>query len=190
MVPKPAYQRVAKAGKLIGAVDPDLSDRVIVWLRENWFYALSAICLSLAGIFLIHYGVERGLLTPPMRVVFALLLGFLLIGAGEFFRRRTGDDAASHTAYLPSTLSGAGIIVQFVAILGARHLYGLVGAETTFVALAGLSVSTVVLGWIYGPVLTVIGLLGATLVPFIVGGSSETTQRSMKRLAVPPGRNW
>ncbi|MEO0393497.1 MAG: DUF2339 domain-containing protein, partial [Pseudomonadota bacterium] len=151
----------------------DWSDRLGEWLREHWFYAISAVCLGLAGIFLIHYGVERGLLTPAARVGFAVILGFALIGAGEFIRRRVGDGAKSHTAYLPSTLSGAGVIVEFTAILGARYLYEMLGADTAFLLLVALSVTTVLLGWLYGPVLTAIGIVGATVTPFIVGGSSD-----------------
>ncbi|HCI47073.1 MAG TPA: hypothetical protein DFI00_07250 [Rhodospirillaceae bacterium] len=178
-IPAPAQAAYEQAPVTTSPVTtaPDLSERFGDWLRENWFYAVSAICLSLAGIFLIHYGIERGLLTPEMRVACAVALGLALIGAGDFLRRRVGDDAPSHTAYLPSTLSGAGIVVIFVAILGARHLYGLIGAEMAFTLLAGLSVATVVMGWLYGPVLTVIGLLGATLAPFIVGGESESVDQ-------------
>ena len=156
-----------------GPPDPALGDRVGAWLKDNWFYAISAVCLALAGVFLIHYGVERGLLTPLARVSAAAALGVLLVIGGEVIRRRSGDQATSHTAYLPSTLSGAGVIVMVTAILGARYLYGMIGAEPAFAMLLALFGGTVLLGWLYGPVLTAIGLVGATITPFIVGGSSD-----------------
>lgn len=72
------------------------------WLQENWFYAVSAASLALAGIFLVQYGMENGLLPPRARVTAALAFGGALIGVGEFIRRRFGDGAQSATAYLPS----------------------------------------------------------------------------------------
>lgn len=68
------------------------------WLRENWVYAVSALSLALAGVFFVQYGVEKGLLPPPVRVVLAVLFGAGLIVAGEWVRRRWGDDTGAATA--------------------------------------------------------------------------------------------
>ncbi|HAW46483.1 MAG TPA: hypothetical protein DCX34_04485, partial [Roseovarius sp.] len=54
------------------------------------------------GLFLVQYGVERGLLTPAMRVLAALGLGAALVVAGDLLRRRHGDAAS-----VPSGLAGA-----------------------------------------------------------------------------------
>ncbi|MDQ7072084.1 MAG: DUF2339 domain-containing protein [Rhodobacterales bacterium] len=83
------------------------------WLKENWFYAVSALSLALAGVFLVQYGNEQGLLPPLARVWAALLFGIVLIGAGEYVRRRFGDETNVATAYLPSTFSGAGVVTLF-----------------------------------------------------------------------------
>ena len=61
------------------------------WMRDNWFYAVSALSLVLAGVFLVQYGVENGLLPPAARVMAALLFGAALIGGGEWIRKRYGD---------------------------------------------------------------------------------------------------
>ncbi len=143
------------------------------WLRDNWFYAVSALSLALAGIFLVQYGMESGLLPPMARVVAALGFGALLIGAGEAIRRRFGDDETTSTAYLPSTFSGAGIVTLFGAILSARLLYGLIGAETALVGLIAVALLAIVLGWFHGPLLAAVGVIGAFAAPFVVGGSSD-----------------
>jgi len=39
------------------------------WVAQNWFLAVAALSLALAGVFLVQYGVESGLLTPFWRVV-------------------------------------------------------------------------------------------------------------------------
>ncbi|MCX8955370.1 DUF2339 domain-containing protein, partial [Ruegeria sp. NA] len=131
------------------------------WLRENWFYAVSALSLALAGIFLVQYGVENGLLPPTARVFAALGFGSALIVGGEVLRRRFGDDEAVATAYLPSVFSGAGLVTLFGAILSARQLYGLIGAETALAGMVVVALVGLVLGWFHGPLLAAVGLIGA-----------------------------
>lgn len=153
------------------------SDNVLAvsnWLKEKWFYAIAAISLVLAGVFLVQYGVENGVLTPFWRVVGALALGIALVGGGEWVRRRASDEEG-HAAALPSTLSGAGVVVMFTAVLAARQMYGLIGVEVAFSGLLAVSVLALVLGWFYGPFLSVVGLLGASVAPFLVGGPSSAT---------------
>ena len=151
------------------------------WLKDNWFLAVAALSLALAGIFLVQYGVENGLLTPFWRVAgaVALALGLALVGAGEVVRRRFGDDGAGDgatTAFLPSTFSGAGLVVLFAAVLSAHHLYGMIGAGASFFWLVGVAAASVALGWFYGPYLTLVGILGAIIAPFLVGRSSEAPE--------------
>jgi len=181
---KPAPWSAAKAQKTTEAqatTDPPASivfreDRfaaLTVWLRENWFYAVSALSLALAGIFLVQYGVENGLLPPFARVVAALIFGAALIVSGEVIRRRFGDDETSATAYLPSVFSGAGLVTLFGGVLAARQLYDLVGPETALAAMVVVAMLGLVLGWFHGPLLAAVGLIGAFSAPFVVGGASD-----------------
>ncbi len=143
------------------------------WLRENWFYAVSALSLALAGIFLVQYGVENGLLPPTARVIAALLFGAAMIVTGEIIRRKYGDDETSATAYLPSVFSGAGLVTLFGGILAARQLYDLIGPEAALAAMVLVALVGLVLGWFHGPLLAAVGLIGAFAAPFVVGGTSE-----------------
>ncbi|SFN75920.1 Uncharacterized membrane protein [Roseovarius lutimaris] len=145
---------------------------LVRWLGENWALAVAGISLALAGVFMVQYGVENGLLTPFWRVMGALALGAALIAGGELIRRRHGDERGA-TAGLPSVLSGAGVITLFAAVLAARALYGLIGPEATLIALVGVAAVAIGLGWFYGPVLSALGLTGAGAAPFLVGGSSD-----------------
>ena len=142
------------------------------WLRENWFYAVSALSLGLAGIFLVQYGVENGLLPPFARVLAALGFGAVLILGGEVIRRRYGDGDASAAAYLPSVFSGAGLVTLFGGVLAARQLYDLIGPETALIGLVSIAMVGLVLGWFHGPLLATVGLIGAFAAPFVVGGAS------------------
>jgi uncharacterized membrane protein len=142
------------------------------WLRDNWVYAVSAASLGLAGIFFVQYGMERGLLPPGLRVLAALAFGGALLGAGEWLRRKHGDEAGT-TAFLPSVFSGAGIVTLFAAVLAARQLYGLIGPGLAFAGHLATAALAVVIGWFCGPLLVAVGLLGASLAPFVVGGASD-----------------
>lgn len=179
--PKPSEQ---ETGQTPSAVEPGevqvpvarRVDRLAVlsaWLRENWFYAVSALSLALAGLFLVQYGVENGLLPPTARVAAALAFGAILIVAGEYLRRRFGDDEGSATAYLPSVFSGAGLVTLFGGILAARQLYDLIGAEAALAGMVLVALVGLVLGWFHGPLLAAVGLIGAFAAPFLVGGSSD-----------------
>ncbi len=151
------------------------TDRVgdlVKWLLVNWVYAVSALSLALAGVFFVQYGMEKGLLPPGLRVIFALVFGACLIGGGEWLRRKVGDGEDKSTAYLPSVFAGAGIVTMFAAILAARQMYGLIGPGMAFAGQVATAVLAIGLGWIYGPLLVAVGLLGAALAPFVVAGGT------------------
>lgn len=154
--------------------EPTWFDNLIPRLRDNWFYVISAISLGLAGIFLVQYSIEKGLLPPAVRIVLSMIFGATLIAAGDYIRRRWGDDESSSTAFLPSTFSAAGIVVLYASILAARGLHGLIGPEIAFAGLAVVSAIAMTLGWFYGPFLAAAGLTGAAVAPFLVGGNSDS----------------
>ncbi len=166
------------------------------WLRENIIYVVSAVSLALAGVFLVQYGAERGLVSPTMRVGFALAFGGALVVAGEVLRRRWGDRGA--TRFLPSVFSGAGIIVLFGAVLAALHLYALISSGAALAGLIAVAALAVALGWYSGPLLAGLGVVGANAAPFVVGGSSDTPQAlfvyflvvAVMGLAIDAGKRW
>ena len=149
----------------------DSIGRVINWATGNWFHTTAAISLALAGILVTRYAAD--LIAPETRIAIALGLGAILIAAGEFLRRRFGDEPGRATAYLPSVFSGAGLITLFGAVLASRALYDLVGANAALGGLALVAALAVLFGWVYGPVLAVAGILGAVAAPFLVGGTPD-----------------
>lgn len=142
------------------------------WIQQNWFYAVSAASLALAGIFLVQYGMENGLLPPRARVAAAMAFGAALIGVGEFIRRRFGDGEQSATAYLPSVFSGAGIVTLFGGILSARMLYDLIGGGAAMGGMVVIALIAVVLGWMHGPLLVAVGVIGAYAAPVVLDSSN------------------
>jgi uncharacterized membrane protein len=113
----------------------DSLDRLIQWLRENWVLVAGAASLALAGIFMVQYGPERGLLPPFWRAIATLGFGSALIAGGEVIRRHFGDETMGGMQYLPSALAGAGLIVLFAGVLPALVMYDLIGPGPALVGL-------------------------------------------------------
>ncbi len=161
----------------LGRRRPSAFDRALVafgaWLAQNWVYAVAAVSLALAGLFLVQYGIEAGLLPPAARVLVALAFGATLVGGGEYLRRRWGDDEDSPAAFLPAVFSGAGIVTLFGAVLAARHMYDLIGPGTCFAALLAVAAGAILLGWLTGPLLSALGIVGAFATPFLLGGGGD-----------------
>ncbi len=143
-------------------------DGLSAWLKANWTLAIAAVSLILGGLFMVQYGVEKGLLTPTMRVIGALILGAALVAGGEALRRRFGDEAVPAVRHVPSTLAGAGVVVLFIGVLSAHALYGLIGAVPALVGVVIIAMGAVLMGWLYASVLPAVGLLGAGVAPFLV----------------------
>ncbi|WP_136440819.1 DUF2339 domain-containing protein [Pacificoceanicola onchidii] len=177
------FERAAKPSKAT-VFRRDRLNALQSWLRENWFYAAAAASLALAGLFFVQYGIEHGLLPPAARVAAALGFGAVLIGAGEWIRRRFGDDETSSTAYLPSVLSGAGLVSLFGGVTAARLLYDLISPMPAFATLAAIAAGGLVLGWIHGPLLAAISLIGGMAAPFLVGGSSDIPEAVLPYFAL------
>lgn len=143
---------------------------VLNWTQKNWFYVVAAMSLGLAGVFLVQYGIENGMLTPKLRVFAALGLGAALIAVGEYLRRKGADHKDNLFAYLPSTFAAGGLISMFSGVFSARALYDLIVAGPAMGLLATIGLVAEVIGWFYGPLLAAIGILGAIAAPFLVGG--------------------
>ena len=138
------------------------------WLKVNWVLAIAAASLGFAGIFMVQYGIEHGVLSPFWRVMAAFGFGGALVAAGEYVRRRYGDEGEEAMRHVPSVLSGAGVITLFAGVLSARLMYGLIGSNMALAGLVAVSVFAMVLGWFYGPVLAAIGIIGAMAAPFVL----------------------
>lgn len=139
----------------------------VVHLKENWMIWLGGLCVALAGIYLVRYSIELGLLGPTARIALAVALGIGLHLGAEVMRRRTGD---VHPAF--AAMAGAGSITLFAAFLAALRLYDLIEAGTAFVLMALVAIATMWMALVHGPVLAAFGILGSYLVPILVSSGS------------------
>jgi uncharacterized membrane protein len=138
-------------------------------LAENWLVWLGGVTLALGGGFLVKLSIDYGLLTPPVRVLLAILLGVGLCAASEWvLRREPADAAASGPSYVPQALAAAGSAMVFAAVYAAYQLYGLIPADSAFVLLAATAAGTVALALRQGIFVAALGLVGAYGVPALV----------------------
>ncbi len=138
---------------------------VVAALKENWMVWLGALSVSLAGIFMVSHSINAGLIGPAQQLLMALASGLALHAGAEFMRRRhMGTDQVF------AALAGGGSITLYAAMLAGVHLFDMIGPVTALVALALVSLATMLLALVHGPLLAVMGLSGAYLVPLLVGG--------------------
>lgn len=140
--------------------------RLLEVIRANWMTWLGGGCVSLAGIFLVRYSMEQGWLGPIARVVAAIAVGLACQLTAEVLRRRDGMAQPAVSA-----LAGAGSITIYGALFAALKLYGLLSPTLTFVLMAAVAIATMALAVLHGPVLAAFGILGAYLVPILVGSA-------------------
>ena len=147
--------------------EPAVTPLWLQHLQQHWMVWLGGGCVGLAGIFLVKYSMDQGLLGPGARVVSGLATGVLLHAGAEWLRRHR----PFHPAF--AALAGGGSLTLFAALLAALHLYALVSPVMAFTGLALVALFTMALALKQGPVLAILGLLGAYLVPVLVGGGSD-----------------
>ena len=142
--------------------------------QQYWMVLLGGVCLVFAGIFLVRYSIENGILGPTARIVLGLLFGAGLIVAGEKLRRSGRLEAGVHAAFVAS-----GSLVIYSALLVSFHLYELISAQTAFACMALMSAFSMLLALKHGPLMAAMGLLGAYLVPILVSTGSNNIEAAL-----------
>ncbi|HME24133.1 MAG TPA: DUF2339 domain-containing protein [Acetobacteraceae bacterium] len=136
-------------------------------LTARWGVWLGAAALVLAGVFLVRYAVDQGLLGPAPRCVLAALLGAALIIAAEWLRRREILRPGITDQAAPGLAAG-GVAVLFGAAYGAGVLYELVPPSAGFVLLAAASLIGLAISLRHGQLVAAVGILGAFVTPALV----------------------
>jgi uncharacterized membrane protein len=129
-------------------------------LGARGFVWLGGACIALAGAFLVKYSIDEGLLGPGMRVALGILLGIVLLVAGDFMRRKS--------ATIAQALTAAGIADLYASLFAAVALYQLIAPAFAFAVLAVLTFVAIGLSLRHGPFVGLVGLAGGFLTPAIV----------------------
>ncbi len=136
----------------------------------QWVVWAGGIALALGGFFLVRQAIEQGWFGPGARVLLGAIVALVLIGAGEWTRRReivTGL-AGLPKAHIPSVLTAAGTAIAYADVYAAYALYHFIGAAAAFVLLGLVALGTLAAALLHGPALAGLGLIGAFVTPLIV----------------------
>lgn len=142
------------------------------------------LTLAIAGVLIVRYSIEAGLLSPWVRVVLGLLFGAGLIGGAELVLRR---DAAVRDPRVRQALAGAGIATLYAVTLAAAHLYDLIGPGTAFVAMALVTGLAGALALRFGAPSALLGLAGGLAAPALVGAGEPNVPLLTLYLALTVG---
>lgn len=146
---------------------PSFWGRMMTNIQANWIIWLAALSLAFGGLFIVQYGLERGFLGPVARVICALVFGAGLLAVAEYLRRLPKLGLEGWFT-VPVALAAGGIASLFGGVVSAHILYDLTSPLVGFASMALVSFLAVATGLIFGPVLAVIGILGAFISPALV----------------------
>ncbi|WP_275790011.1 DUF2339 domain-containing protein [Pararhizobium gei] len=158
------------------AVEPRPKESLESRLGARWAVWVGGIALALGGIFMVKYSIEAGLLSPAVRLFMAATFGLLLLGLGEFIRRRAVPLVADafQNAMVPGILTAAGAVTLFGVCYAAHGVYGFIGPGAAFLLLALVSFATVGLSLLHGQALAGLGLVASLLTPALISTESPS----------------
>jgi uncharacterized membrane protein len=124
------------------------------------------ITLAVAGMLIVKYSIDAGLVSPLVRVIAGLIFGSVLIGAAEAALR--ADDRVRDPR-VRQALAGAGVASLYGAILIAANVYGLVSPVAAFLGMAAVTALAMGLSLRFGAPSALLGLAGGLAAPALVG---------------------
>ncbi|WP_213995657.1 DUF2339 domain-containing protein [Arsukibacterium sp.] len=148
----------------LGWLERQLIDRGMVWL--------GGVALAFGGVFLVRHSLDAGWFSPVLRIGSGVVMGLILVVGSEWLHRKRLFSQALDN-YIPAALASAGFITLYAALLMAYQFYQLLPAGLTFGLLAVVAVSASWFSLRQGPILAVIGIVGAYAVPLLVNTGSN-----------------
>lgn len=133
------------------------------------FSWIGGFTLFLGVVFFIKYSVENDLISPAMRVLLGASFGCCLLAAGLFIQKKNLKVTAD-------TLSGCGLAVLYAVVFSAHAFYNLIGANTTFLLMALVSLSSFAVAvWKHAKYVGFLAEIIAFLTPFLLSSGGDHT---------------
>lgn len=132
------------------------------WVGVRGAALLGAALLSLAGLLFLKYSIERGFLSPQVRIVLGSLAGIGLVAGSEWIHRKRYVQQAN-------TIAGGGIVVLYAAAWAAHVVYGFIGGGASFALMALITLTCGYLSQRRRALSTaLLGLTGGFLTPLLL----------------------
>ena len=136
-------------------------------IGARWLLYAGIGSLILGLSYFIKFAFDNGWVSEPLRVAIGLAAGAALLWFGQRFVRQG-------LAFFGHALSGGGLVVLYVAIYAALHVYGLIAPSLAFAAMLAVTALGI---WLADrhrvQVLGALALLGAFVTPVLVGGGED-----------------
>lgn len=150
-------------GDAVTATPESLEQRI----GARWLLYAGMAALILGISYFIKFAFDNGWVSEPLRVAVGLAAGITLLVAGLRFSRQ-------QLALFGQVLAGGGIVVLYLALYAALHVYGLIAPSTAFSAMVVVTgLSAVLANRERAQALAVMALVGGFATPFLVGGDRD-----------------
>ncbi|MEA3061508.1 MAG: hypothetical protein QOJ94_1289 [Sphingomonadales bacterium] len=159
--PPPTAPSPALIESLGGLFERFVGGRLLIWA--------GGIALAVAGLFLVRFSIQIGLITPPVQMGLAALFGLLLLALGEYARSRPG---AVPDIRVAQALVGAAILVLYATAYGSFIVHHLIGRGTTSALLSMMTAVALILSLRHGAPTAAMGLAGGFATPLLVGDAN------------------
>jgi uncharacterized membrane protein len=137
------------------------------WIGVRGAAVLGAAVLVLSGVYFFQYGIEHGLINPPIRVAIGVVVGLgCVVGAELFVRKRF--------VILANVLTGAGIAILYFAFWAASALYELVPSIAGMALMVVVTAASCVLAVRRSSLaIAIFGLAGGFATPILLSTGSD-----------------
>ena len=131
------------------------------------FSWIAGIALVIAAVSFLRYSIDHGWLSPPIRMAIGLLAGIALLVVCEL-------RAARRYPITANALDGAGIAVLFATFFSAHVLWQLMPVVPTFIAMALVAATAVVLAIRRDSLfIALLGLVGGFATPLMLSSTLD-----------------
>ena len=134
------------------------------WLAENGLAWLGGGAIALGGIFLVTFAAQQNWFTAQLRLICALILGAVLIGASAWARRVAQKRPPGHPL-VAALLAGAGASTFYATAWAAHGLYHFIDWGTAAALLTLCAFILIGLSFLHGQALGALAIIAALLAP-------------------------
>ncbi|MBK8179287.1 MAG: DUF2339 domain-containing protein [Planctomycetes bacterium] len=137
------------------------------WLGVRGAAVLGGISLIVAGFLFLQYSIDRGWVTPEVRLIAGAVTGGVCLLVQHFLRGRG-------YGILSNSLTGAGLVILYAVAWAAHRMYGVLEFLPAFAAMVAVTALCGVLSYRYASQLVaVLGLIGGFATPVALSTGAD-----------------
>jgi len=126
---------------------------------------IGGIALAFAGLFMVKYSIDAGILTAGLRVILGVAFGIALLGLGKFIHSH--KDFANKEK-ISQAFVGAGLVDLYTCVFAAVNIYHFIPPAFGFGAMILITVLAIILSLSFGIGVALFAFIGGFLTPVLV----------------------